>query len=308
MVSKAPRTAGGWRRGVSSLAVAVTALTAMAAAAAGQPGAGAGGSPFTGNWRGTATAADGATTEVVLTLIDADGAWTGTVSGFEPGREAPLTRIEVGDASIVVEADVSTRLGLLVLRYDLTLADEDRQLNGTRQVIAGAHRIAADVELRLRRRSDVPQPQVEPRIGYFTGAWRFDYLGGEYPPLGIGTRSGQVVFTPRGDAPWVDGAVTGEVFGEAYEERISIGFDPESRTLVVQEQLSSGIELLSVGDWRSPIGIEFVTRPVEADGRTYQLRRRVTITSERAFRVTEEFAVDGGPFRRLADADYQRLD
>lgn len=283
----------------------VTALTAIAAAA-GQPGAG--GNPFAGNWRGTATSADGATTQVVLTLLDAEGGWTGTVSGFEPGREAPLTRIEVGDASIVVEADVATRLGLLVLRYDLTLADEDRQLTGTQQMIAGAQRVIADVELQLRRRSDIPQPQVEPRIGYFTGTWRFDYLGGEYPPLGIGTRSGQVVFTPRGDAPWVDGAVTGEVFGEVYEERISIGFDPESRTLVVQEQLSNGIELLSVGDWRSPIGIEFVTRPVEADGRTYEMRRRVTITSERAFRVTEEFSVDGGPFRRLADADYQRID
>ena len=290
-----------------SLAVAVTALAATAAAA-GQPRADAAASPFVGNWRGTATSADGATTQVVLTLIDADGTWTGTVSGFEPGREAPLTRIEVGDASIMAEAAVATRLGSLVLRYDLTLDDEGRQLTGTQQMIAGAQRVIADVELRLRRRSDIPQPQVEPRIGYFTGTWRFDYLGGEYPPLGIGTRSGQVVFTPRGNAPWVDGAVTGEVFGEVYEERISIGFDPESRTLVVQEQLSNGIELLSVGDWRSPIGIEFVTRPVEADGRTYEMRRRVTITSERAFRVTEEFSVDGGPFRRLADADYHRID
>lgn len=306
MVSNARNTAHGWRLGVLSLA-AVTALTATAAAA-GQPRADAAGSPFTGNWRGTATAADGATTQVVLTLIDADGTWTGTVSGFEPGREAPLTRIDVGDASIVAEAAVATRLGSLVLRYDLTLDDEGRRLTGTQQMIAGAQRVIADVELRLRRRSDIPQPQVQPRIGYFTGTWRFDYLGGEYPPLGIGTRSGQVVFTPRGDAPWVDGAVTGEVFGEVYEERISIGFDPESRTLVVQERLSNGIELLSVGDWRSPIGIEFVTRPVEADGRTYEMRRRVTITSERAFRVTEEFSVDGGPFRRLADADYQRID
>lgn len=306
MASNARNTAHGWRLGVLSLA-AVTALTATAATV-GQPRAAATGSPFAGNWRGTATAADGATMQVVLTLLDAEGGWTGTVSGFEPGREAPLTRIEMGDASIVAEAAVATRLGSLVLRYDLTLDDEGRQLTGTQQMIAGAQRVLADVELQLRRRSDIPQPQVEPRIGYFTGTWRFDYLGGEYPPLGIGTRSGQVVFTPRGDAPWVDGAVTGEVFGEVYEERISIGFDPESRTLVVQERLSNGIELLSVGDWRSPIGIEFVTRPVEADGRTYEMRRRVTITSERAFRVTEEFSVDGGPFRRLADADYQRID
>ncbi|MXY24324.1 MAG: hypothetical protein F4Y45_07360 [Acidobacteria bacterium] len=303
--SQAGRAAGPW--GLRGLALAaLTVLTAVTAA--GQPAGRGDGSPFTGNWRGTATGADGATTEVVLALTDADGAWAGTVSGFEPGRDAPLTRIEIGDASVVAEAEVVTRLGALILRYDLTLADDGRQLTGTQQVIAGAARTAADVELRLWRRSDVPQPQVEQRIGYFTGTWRFDYLGGEYPPLSIGTRSGQVVFTPRGEAPWVDGAVTGEVFGEAYEERLSIGFDPESQTLVQQEQLSNGIELLSVGDWRSPIGIEFVTRPVEADGRTYQMRRQVTFTSERAFRVTEEFSIDGGPFRRLGNADYQRID
>jgi len=289
--------------------LALAALTVLTpVTAAGQPATGENGSPFTGNWRGTATGADGATTEVVLTLTDADGAWAGAVSGFDPGRDAPLTRIEIGDASVLAEAEVATRLGALILRYDLTLADDGRRLTGTRQVIAGAAQTTADVELRRHRRSDVPQPQVEQRIGYFVGAWRFDYLGGEYPPLSIGTRSGQVVFTQRGEAPWVDGAVTGEFFGEAYEERLSIGFDPESQTLVMQEQLSNGVELLSVGDWRSPIGIDLVTRPVEADGRTYQLRRHVTITSERAFRITEEFSVDGGPFRRLGNADYQRID
>ena len=306
MVSQAGRAAGRWAPRGSALA-ALTALTATIASA-GQPAAGGDGNPFTGNWRGTATGADGGTTEVVLSLTDAGGAWTGTVSGFEPGRDAPLTRIEMGDASVVAEAEVVTRLGALILRYDLTLADDGRQLTGTQHVIAGAARTAADVELRLWRRSDVPQPQVEQRIGYFAGTWRFDYLGGEYPPLSVGTRSGRIVFTRRGAAPWVDGAVTGEVFGEAYEERLSIGFDPESQTLVMQEQLSNGMELLSVGDWRSPIGIEFVTRPVEEAGRTHQLRRHVTFISERAFRVTEEFSIDGGPFRRLGNADYQRID
>ncbi len=290
------------------LSLAFVVALGLAAETAAQPGGDADTNPFAGNWRGAATAADGATTDVVLTLTDVDGAWAGAVSGFEPGREAPLTRIDIRGGSLVAEAEVATRFGPLLVRYDLTLADEGGHLTGTRQVIAGAERIASDVELQRRRRNDVPQPQVEQRIGYFAGTWRFDYLGGEYPPLSIGTRSGQVVFTQRHDAPWVDGAVTGEVFGEAYEERVSIGFDPESQTLVVQERLPNGAELLSVGDWRSPVGIDFVTRPVEMDGRTYQLRRRLAVTSERAFRVTEEFSVDGGPFRRLGNADYQRID
>ncbi len=275
---------------------------------AGQPVAGGNDATLAGNWRGAATAADGATTAVVLALADVDGTWTGTVSGFEPGRDAPLTRVEVTDGGLLAETEVATRLGLLLVRFDLTLAEEGDQLTGTRQVIAGAQRIASDVELRRRRRRGVPQPQVEQRIGYFAGTWTFDYTGGEYPPLSLGTRSGRITFAQRGDSPWVDGVVTGEVYGEAYEEQTSIGFEADSQMLVVQEQLSNGVELLSVGDWRSPIGIDFLTRPVEADGRMYQLRRLLSVTSDRAFRVTEEFSVDGGPFRRLGNANYQRVD
>jgi len=63
---------------------------------------------------------------------------------------------------------------------------------------------------------------------------------------------------------------------------------------------------VSVASWRSPIAITFQTSPVVAGGRTYQLRRLVSIRSATSFDVTEEFSVDGGPFRRLGNGHFTK--
>ena len=286
------------------LPVAALLGAAWTAAAAQPPDVAA----FVGSWRGSTTSPDGATTAVVLTITEADGAYGGVVSSMRLAREAPLTHVGVQNGMLVAEAAVDTRLGPLVVRYELVLKDEGNAASGTQQLVFGAQRVAFDVEFRRRRRRDVPQPQVEQRIGYFTGTWAFDYTGGEFPPLSQGTRTGRVTFTARGDAPWIDGVVTGEVFGEAYEERVVIGYDADNNFLVFREALSNGVELLSLANWQSPIGITFVTSPVEADGSVYQLRRVIAVTSETAFRVTEEFAVNGGPFRRLGNAVFRRVE
>ena len=93
-------------------------------------------------------------------------------------------------------------------------------------------------------------------------------------------------------------------FGGRYD---TIGFDSDNQFLVFKETLSNNVELLSIANWQSPIGISFVTIPIEYDDHLYQLRRVITVTSETAFHVTEEFSIDGGPFRRLGNSDYQRV-
>ena len=150
------------------------------------------------------------------------------------------------------------------------------------------------------------QPQVEQRISYFAGEWTFEYTGGEFPPLSIGTRHGTVSFSPVPHAPFVRGRVTGDVFGVQYEDVLTIGFDEDTQTVLWQEQLSSGHQLVSLGNWTSPIGITFLTAPIEADGRVYTLRRKMQVTSNSAFSVIDEFSVDGGPFRRLGNGSYIR--
>jgi hypothetical protein len=49
-----------------------------------------------------------------------------------------------------------------------------------------------------------------------------------------------------------------------------------------------------------------VTSPVAAGGRLYQLRRFLHVTSPIAFEMTEEFSIDGGPFRRLGTAAFTK--
>ena len=64
--------------------------------------------------------------------------------------------------------------------------------------------------------------------------------------------------------------------------------------------------MIALGNWTSPIGITFLTAPMEADGRVYVLKRLLRVTSDTAFAVSDEFSVDGGPFQRLGDGAYLR--
>jgi len=77
---------------------------------------------------------------------------------------------------------------------------------------------------------------------------------------------------------------------------LKIGLDPDTNMLVFVERRSDGFELASLGNWRSPIAMTFLTSPVRADGKSYQLRRVISMTSNTAFEITEEISVDGSAF------------
>jgi hypothetical protein len=170
----------------------------------------------------------------------------------------------------------------------------------------GPHRFNVTIELQRRARADVIQPQVEQRAEYFLGRWAFEYLGGEFPPLSAGTRTGTATFTQAGSPNFLSGVIDGEVGGKKYQERMSIGFDPATKTLAVVERRADATELLSVANWQSPLAISFTTSPVRSNGRTYQLRRVLQVYSDVAFDMTEEFSIDGGAFRRLGNARFTK--
>ena len=261
--------------------------------------------PWAGTWRGALTA-QGDTTDVVLTIVadDDDGAYRGIITGFATSTEIRLSSVRADDSGLTVEGGTATEFGPLGFHYVFTR--EGRSLTGHGRVTLGTHGFDAALELTRSRRSEVPQPQVQQRIGYFSGAWKFEYTGGEFQPLSIGTRTGTVSFRASQHGPFVHGHVGGEVFGEAYEETWTIGFDEDTGSVLWREELSTGHQLVSLGNWTSPIGITFLTAPIEADGHVYLLKRRMRVTSDSAFSLTDEFSVDGGPFRRLGDASYIR--
>jgi hypothetical protein len=259
--------------------------------------------PVVGNWRGTITSAAGTESPIIITIVKRGDGYAGSTTGMSPS-ESPLKRVTVNGTQVSIEAADDSKLGAVTLTAELTA--EGNQLKGAATIAVGAQKFGATLALQRRPRADAVQPQVEQRIDYFVGRWAFEYLGAEYPPLSPGSRSGTVAFTRVGTSNFATGRVEGELVGKPYQEQLSIGFDPETNMLAVHERRSDGVELVSVASWRSPIAIIFQTSPVQANGKTYQLRRFLSVTSPTAFDVTEEFSIDGGPFKRLGNAHYTR--
>jgi hypothetical protein len=211
----------------------------------------------------------------------------------------------VNGTRLTVEAADDSKLGAVSLTADLTA--EGNTLKGAGTVSIGAQKFDVTLALQRRARAEAIQPHVEQRIDYFVGRWKYEYLGAEYPPLSPGGRSGTMTFTKTGTSNFVTGRLDGELLGKPYQEQLSIGLDPDSSMLAFVEKRPDGVELVSVASWRSPIAITFQTSPVQANGKTYQLRRLLSVHSATAFDVTEEFSVDGGPFRRLGNGHFTKV-
>lgn len=259
--------------------------------------------PVVGNWRGTLASSAGTETPIIITIAKRSDLYVGSTNGLNAPSEIPLTRVAVEGNRVIIEASSESRLGDISLTGDLTA--EGSALKGAGTLAVGAQKFAVTFALQRRPRAEVIQPRVEQRIDYFVGTWTFEYVGAEYPPLSAGSRTGHATFT--GDAAnFVTGHVDIDAGSRKYQETWKIGFDPDTNMLVVAERRSDGFQIVSLGNWRSPIGISFMTSPVLADGKRYQLRRFIAIRSDTAFDVTEEFSVDGGAFRRLGNARYTK--
>jgi hypothetical protein len=261
--------------------------------------------PVVGNWRGTLTSSAGSESAIIITIVKKGDVYAGSTNGLNATSESPLRRVLVNGAHVSIEAADDSKLGAVSLSSDLTA--EGNSLKGTGTLTIGALHVDVTLVLQRRPRQEAIQPHVEQRIDFFVGRWSFEYLGAEYPPLSAGDRTGTLAFTRTGASNFVTGRLEGELLGKPYQETISIGLDPDTNMLAVVERRPGGVDLMSVANWRSPIAISFQTSPVQANGRTYQLRRLLSVRSATAFDVTEEFSVDGGPFKRLGTGHYTKL-
>lgn len=270
---------------------------AVARAALAQP------DPLVGSWRGTLKSAQGTDSPVIITIAKSGADYTGTTTGVAEA-DTPLRKIVVNGGQISIEAVADSRLGLVTLAAELTA--EGSAMRGAGTLAVGSQQLPVTFTLQRRARQEVAQHQVEQSAEYFVGRWKFEYLGGEFPPLSNGGRTGTVTFAvPQGS--FVTGKLEGDLAGTPYQETISVGVNTETKAVVFQERRSDGVELLSVGDWHSPLAIVFETTPLQAAGKNYQLRRVISVLSATSFDVTEEFSVDGGAFRRLGSAHYTKL-
>lgn len=260
--------------------------------------------PVAGSWRGALTSSGGTESPIVLTLAKNGDRYFGSTNGVSEGGDVALTKVEVAGSTITFEAASESRLGHVLLTG--TVLVDGTRMTGEGVLGLGTQKFPVTFTMQRRLRSDVVQKQVEQSPAYFVGRWKLDYLGGDFPPLSIGNRQGELTFVQAGTSNFMQGTLKGESYGAAFEERLTLGVDPDSDMLVLAEKRSDGTEILSLGNWRSPLAVVFLTSPVTKDGRTYQIKRVFSILSDRSFDVSEEFSVDGGPFRRLGTGHYTK--
>ena len=290
------------RRMAGAAALLTLALTIGAAAQRGAPPP-LPSDPIAGAWRGTMRSGTATETPIVISIVKKGDVYSGVVNTGGTS-ESPIRKIALTGNRLVVETGSDSKLGDITLTTELMV--EGNKASGSAIFAVGPHRVDVALELQRRARAEVIQPQVEQRIDYFVGRWTFEYLGGEFPPLSAGTRTGTATFTKTGTSNFVTGVIENDLGGKKSQDRITMGFDPDTKTLAVLERRADQIEIISVGSWQSPLAIPFTTSPVTADKRTYQLRRVIQVLNEVSFDVVEEFSVDGGAFRRLGNARYSK--
>jgi hypothetical protein len=156
-----------------------------------------------------------------------------------------------------------------------------------------------------RKRVSPPQPQQPQSADYFAGAWTFTWVGRE-SPISAGPREGTLTYTRTGASGLTmraDGKIDG---GAAFTETGTAEWNAEKKTMTWVEKLSTGVELRSIGDWSSPIGIRAESDAVKAGTQTIRVRRLYSILSPSSYNVTEEISVNGGPYQRLGNGRFQK--
>jgi hypothetical protein len=289
------------RRLLSAVAI-IAALTVAPAAQRGAPPGPA--DPLAGAWRGTMRSGAESPTALVISIVKKGDVYSGVVNTGGTA-ETPIRKISLTGNRLVVETGADSKLGEVSLTADLMV--DGNKATGAGTLSVGAHRVDLTIELQRRARAEVIQPQVAQRADYFVGRWTFEYLGGEFPPLSAGTRSGTATFTKTGSSNFISGVIENDLGGKKSQDRITLGFDPETRMLAVVERRADQTELISVASWQSPLAITFTTSPVVSNGRTYQLRRVIQVLNDVSFDIVEEFSVDGAAFRRLGNARYSKM-
>jgi hypothetical protein len=151
----------------------------------------------------------------------------------------------------------------------------------------------------LLGRPSPPQPMQRQALEYFTGVWTFSWTGRE-SPFSPGPRKGTVTYVAMGTAPFLEFRTEGAAEGTgAYKETGTLAWHAGQKVLAVHERLAGGLELMSIGDWTSPISIRFESAPLTVEGQRFRLRRTYGIVSAHSFTVADELSTNDGPFMRL---------
>lgn len=294
-----------------------------------------------GKWEGKIVSPQGERPTTATFKKDGSG-YAGTMTG--PRGDLQLKEIKLEGDKLTAKAEVETPQGNLTINYEFTLQGDSLKGKGSLDINGNA--ISLDIDLKRaadgtapnapaatppattpqpqaaprpqgeqagqagqggRQRSNVPQPQQKQSIDYFVGQWSFKYIGRE-SAFGPAPREGTVTFSKRPDGTSVAGVVAGKHDGGTFKESIVITFDEATKMMTFSEKTLTGLQINSKGDWTSPISIRFTIEPVKVKGQTLQLKRTIAIVAAHSFTLTEELSEDGGPFVRLGNTLFTRVE
>lgn len=154
-------------------------------------------------------------------------------------------------------------------------------------------------------RPSAPMPVQQQSLEYFVGRWTFDWIGPE-TPLGPGPMTGTLTFTPRTDDPTFDAETDATSDAGPYKATSMLKFDAAKKALWWVERRPNGVNLVGTGDWSTPVAIRFEMQPFSLKGQTYRVKRTIAIVSAGSFSITEEYSVNGGPFKRLGNGVFSK--
>ena len=269
-----------------------------------------------GRWEGTAKSFQGERPVTVIFKKEAD-AYTGTITGSQ--GTIPFKDLKVGGDQVTANAEVdSPQAGRLSFNYKFVLQGETLKGEGAVEVGGQTYdftielkRVSASTALteqeeRRAARPPVPQPQQKQSLDYFVGQWAFKWVGRE-SALGAGGRAeGMTTFKLVPGGKTLESHTDGKSEEGSYQESALIGFDETTKMLSFAER-RRGLQVTSKGDWTSPLTIRFTVDPIKVKNQTLQLRRTIAVISAYSFTVTEELSEDGGPFVRLGQAIFSKV-
>jgi hypothetical protein len=198
---------------------------------------------------------------------------------------------------------------IAAVALSLSAAARDRTLAPTACVVRvtpGEHSGGPAAQSGGSPRLSAPQPVQKQGIEYFVGAWTFTWTGRE-SPITPGPRGGTLTMVHGAALNQLEMRIEGRVEdGPPFEETGTIEWDDAKKAITVTERLSNGSQIQGTGDWSSPLGITYESRPVKAGNQTVRVRRAYSILSATSFTIVEEISIDGRPFVRLGTGAFSK--
>ncbi len=117
-----------------------------------------------------------------------------------------------------------------------------------------------------------------------------------------------MTFSRRGASNVLDVGTEGQIEGGSpFKAAGTFEWNESEKLMTIAERLPSGTDVISLGNWSSPLTIRAESRPVSVGGQTIRVRRVYSIVSAQSFTVTEEISIDGGPFQRLGGGQFSKV-